>query len=105
MLGPDALEIMIAEAEDARHLPQIVELGGFHLPVGLGDMEQAVEQLFQDGGLTPEHARHLPGIGLESKRRIAGLVEDAGDILHLLLRHAEDLLEGIDLVPEEEMKN
>src|SRR3546814_18535254 len=45
-----------------------------------------------------EHAGDLTGVGLETMTVLAGLVENARDILDLVRRHAEDLPERLHLL-------
>ena len=58
--------------------------------VGLGDLEQPVEHVFQHGGIAHEQLRDLAGIRFEAGHVLARQVEDAPDIGFFLRRHAED---------------
>jgi hypothetical protein len=98
MAGADALEIGLGESEYLAHPPQVVELRRRDRTVRLGDVEQPIEQLLQHRRAAPEHAGDLPGVGLEPVGVGARPVEQAADVALLVRRHAEGLLEGVDLV-------
>jgi hypothetical protein len=98
VFGAQAFPALGVKAEDLRHLVEIVELVGGYLAVGPGNVEQALEQLLEDGRIVPEHASELARIGFEATDVLARLVEQPTDVLQLLRRNVEDLLEGADLV-------
>ena len=95
----DAREGGIVEAEDARHIGDVFGFLVDDAAIGLGDVEQAVEQFLEDGGVGGEHAGDLARIRLVSGGGFARLVEHPGDVPDLGRRHLEDLAEGGDLVP------
>ena len=84
--------------EDRGDLLQIGELLLVYHAVGAGDVEQPVEQFLQHRRVVPEHAADLLGVGLEAAGVLARLVEQAADVLELVGRDVEHLLEGGDLV-------
>src|SRR5690606_17611596 len=68
-----------------------------HHAVRLGDMEQAVEDIFQHqavGMAGTAQPRHLPGIGLEAGHVLLGEVEKPRHMARLLWWNLEYLLEG-----------
>src|SRR3546814_9023778 len=69
-----------------------------HAAVGVGDVEEAVQQLLQHGRVVGEHAGELACVGLEAAGVLARLVEHPADVLHLVGGDAEHLLEGVHLL-------
>ena len=56
--------------------------------IGLGDLEQPVQHVFQDGGIAEEQLRDLAGIGFIARHILAREIEDAPHIGFFLRRHA-----------------
>ena len=99
MAGADAAEFVGREAENFRHPFQELRLAGMQHAIGLGDLEQPVENVFQHGGIADEQPRDLAGIMLEAGDVLARQVEDAPDIGFFFRRHAEDAAEDVELLP------
>ena len=70
-----------------------------HRAVGLGDVEQAVEDVLQHLRVVGEEPRHVARIGLEAGDVALGEVVDAADVPLLAGRDGEDAAEGVDLRP------
>ena len=90
----DALEIRVDEREDRRHIPQIGILGLVNGLVRLGDVEQAVEHVFEQRRLVRESFADLAGVGLEAVGGLHREFEQAVAPVVLFSRHVDDLLEG-----------
>ena len=69
-----------------------------HNAVGLGDMKQGVEQLFENRRPVGEHFCDLFGVGFEPAGILARHVEHATDVFQLFFRHVEDLAERLNFV-------
>ena len=91
-------KVGLGKTEDRRHVPEILQFVLMDFAIGLGDMEQAVQQLFENGRVAGEHARDLPGIGFVSGGGFAGLIEHPGNVLGFLGGHLEDPAEGTDFI-------
>ncbi len=93
MSGADAAEFIGRETENFRHPFQERRFARMQHPVGLGDLEQPVENVFQHRRIADEQPRDLAGIDLEAGDILARHVEHAAHIGFLLRRHAEGALE------------
>ena len=76
---------------------EIGKLALVHRSVGLGDVEQAVEDVLQHGGIVGEQARDVARVGLEAGDVVLGEIVDAADVLLLAGRDGEDAAERVDL--------
>ncbi|MNT25237.1 hypothetical protein D3C72_1607470 [compost metagenome] len=87
MLAGHLFEARLVEAENVADRLEVVELGLMHHAVGGGDVEQAVEHMFQRIGTVVEEARDLAGIGVVAGHILLGQVEDPNDLLFMAMRH------------------
>ena len=86
MARRDAVEVAFGDAENRGYRFQIGEFRFVDGAVRLGDVEQAVEHVFQELRLVPESVSKLPGIGFEavvvalarSKRRVTRACAESG---------------------------
>lgn len=96
--GPDLLEVVGFEAEDAGDPAQEIDLRRIEFPVGASDLEEAHEEFLEHTWLAPEEPRDLSRIGLKSMRASFGLIVDPSDIADIPVVDLEDAFEGTDLV-------
>ena len=99
--GQDALVVRLVDLEDLGDAVQEIALALMQHAVGLGDVEQPVEDILQHRAVLAARAaqpRHPLGIGLEAGDVLLGEVVEPRDVARLVGRHREDLLEGADLV-------
>ena len=68
-----------------------------HRAVGLGDFEEAVEQILEHGRFVRQKARHVARVGFKAGNVAFGEIIDAGDIPLFARRNGEDAGEGVDL--------
>src|SRR3546814_3464109 len=80
--GADAIPGARIEAEDLGEPAQVGNLLLGHAAVGVGDVEEAVQQLLQHGRVVGEHAGELACVGLEA----AGRSEEHTSELQSLMR-------------------
>ncbi len=98
MSGADAAVFARRKAEDVRDALEERGLARMEDAVGLGDLEQPVEDVFQQRGIAGEHLGDLAGIGLVAGGVLLRQAEDAVDAGLLAWRDAEQTMEGLDLV-------
>jgi hypothetical protein len=96
MAGANMRESRVVEAEYLRHPLQITELALMHGAIGLGDIEQAIQDVLQHGPVVGQKPGHVARIDLEAGGVPFGEVVDAIDVPLLAGRNREDAAEGVD---------
>ncbi len=94
----DAAKLVRSEAENVGHALQELRFAGMEYAIRLGDLEQAIQDVFEDCWVAGEQPRDLSGIGLESGGIALRQVEHSTHIGFLLGGDAEESLECADLV-------
>lgn len=98
ILFANACKVGICKPEDRRNVAQIGEFVLMDFPIGLGDVEQTIEQFFKHSGVVRKHPGDLSGIGLISGGGFARLIENPRNILSFLGRNLEDPSKSPDFV-------
>jgi hypothetical protein len=94
----DAGKVAGGEAEDFRDAFEIGKLALVDRTIGLGNVEQTVDDVFENLRAPGEEARQLARIGVIARDILLGEIEHARHAAKLALRHVENLLERDDLV-------
>ena len=96
MSGANAAELGLAEPENVRHLFQIAHLVRRHRTIGLGDMEEPVQHIFQNGRLAAETPRQPAAITVKAQRGLGGQLEGPVERFSPFGWRFEDFVESAD---------
>lgn len=92
--------MLVIHPEYLSHAPQERKFLLVHRPVGLRDMEEAVDDVFEDRAIPlagGAERSHFLRIGLVAGNVLAGEIVKPGDVLRLVRGKLEDVAKGAHL--------